>query len=127
MKGYKYMKLNYEALRAAMIQLQKEPMYPNMHDVIQNTINDGNFEPEDVQYAIKQAIDEGLLDGKNVNSLGDLPFPMVFDITPYGHKFIDSIADSSPWNIVKNELATNGIPVTIPSISRVVSKLFFDE
>lgn len=50
---------------------------------------------------------------------------VVQDITPDGHKFIDSISAEEPWAKVKQVLKEEGIPTTIPSISRTIAKLFF--
>lgn len=54
-----------------------------------------------------------------------MPYFVVQDITPDGHKFIDSISAEEPWAKVKQVLKEEGIPTTIPSISRTIAKLFF--
>lgn len=121
------MKLNYEALRAVMIEFQEAPLDPDVHSVIQSTITKYGYSPEDVQYAVKQAIDKQLLDGEILPTMGTWPVMIVSDITPYGHEFIDSIVPDGAWDKVKSELITNGVPVTIPTITRAIARLFFDK
>lgn len=121
------MKINYEVLRQVMINFQDAPLNPNVYEVVQQTIEQMGCSQLDAYYAVKQSIDEGLLSGKYEQTLGSNFIFIVSDITPYGHRFIDSISPTTSWNKVKNELVENGIPITIPSISRAIAKFFFNE
>lgn len=127
MKGECVLKLNYEALRAVMIEFQEAPLNPDVHNVVQSTINKYGFTTDDILYAVKQAIDEGLLSGHTQQTVAKWPVMFVSDITPDGHKFLDSIIPETAWNKVKSELITNGIPMTIPTITRTIAKLFLDK
>ncbi len=100
------MKLNYEALRQVMLTVQDKSLNPNPIEIV----ND---------------VDSKLIDGKAEADLSGMLYFVVQDITPDGHKFIDSISAEEPWAKVKQVLKEEGIPTTIPSISRTIAKLFF--
>ncbi|MFC6290632.1 DUF2513 domain-containing protein [Levilactobacillus angrenensis] len=118
------MKINYNALRSTMVTFQSEPMNPNVEDVIDKTIAEG-FTREDVTYAVKQAIDSGLLQGNIMSTLSGSLFFTVSDITPQGHQFIDAITEDTHWNRVKSFLKEEGLPLTVGTISKAIAKIFF--
>lgn len=118
------MKLNYEALRQVMLTVQDKSLNPNPIEIV-NDVTEKGFTQSDASYALKQAIDSRLIDGKAEADLSGMLYFVVQDITPDGHKFIDSISAEEPWAKVKQVLKEEGIPTTIPSISRTIAKLFF--
>lgn len=119
-------KLNYEALRSAMLAFQEAPMNPDIDAIVLHLHKQG-FDTEDVSYAIKQAIDSGLLSGESEDDYDGTMFLTVSDITPQGHQFIDSIVQDTHWNRVKQCIQEDGLPVTIPTISRAIAKVFLDK
>ena len=102
MKGVNILKLNYEALRAVMIEFQEAPLNPDVHSVVQSTINKYGFATDDILYAVKQAIDEGLLSGHTQQTVAKWPVMFASDITTARHKFLASIIPDTAWNKVKS-------------------------
>lgn len=45
------------------------------------------------------------------------------DITPLGHKFIDSITDENNWHKAKEYLKENKLPLTVSVISRAIARV----
>lgn len=117
------MKLNYEVLRQVMIEMQNLPTHPQASVVIKNVVDKG-YSQSDAVYSLKQAIDAGLIEGSVDTDLSNTYYFYLRDITPEGHRFIDSISEETHWNKVKNVLKEEGIPVTIPAITRTIAKLF---
>lgn len=117
------MKLNYEALRQVMLEMQNLSIRPDPAVLISSVVKKG-FSKEDVIYSLKQAVDSGLIDGKASTDLSGMFYFDLRDITPKGHQFIDSILEDTNWNKVKTVLKEEGIPVTIPAITRTIAKLF---
>lgn len=117
------MKLNYEALRQVMIEMQDLPPRPRESVLIQNVINKG-YSQSDAIYSLKQAIDAGLIEGSVHTDFSNTYYFDLRDITPEGHQFIDSILKDTHWNKVKTALKEEGIPVTIPAITRTIAKIF---
>ena len=117
------MKLNYEALRQVMIEMQSLSVRPDPVVLVSLVIKKG-FSKDDAMYSLKQAIDAGLIDGKASIDLSNTYFSDLRDITPEGHRFIDSISEDTHWNKVKTVLKEEGIPMTIPAISRTIAKIF---
>ena len=117
------MKLNYEVLRQVMIEMQSLPTHPQASVVIENLVAK-DYSRSDIKYSLKQAIDAGLIEGSVDTDLSNTYYFYLRDITPEGHRFIDSISEETHWNKVKNVLKEEGIPVTIPAITRTIAKLF---
>lgn len=117
------MKLNYEALRQVMIEMQDQPLHPEESTIVNNVVKKG-FSQNDVIYSLKQAVDAGLIEGSVESDLSNNFYFDLRDITPAGHQFIDSILEDTYWNKVKNVLKEEGIPMTVPSITRTIAKLF---
>lgn len=117
------MKLNYEALRQLMIEMQNQPPCPSESTIVSNVVKKG-FSQNDAIYSLKQAIDAGLIDGSVKTDFSNTYYFDLRDITPAGHQFIDSILEDTYWNKVKTVIKEEGIPVTIPSITRTIAKLF---
>lgn len=107
-----------------MLAVQAKPLNPNPIEIVNDVVEKG-YSIEDASYALKQAIDSKLIDGKAEADLSGMLYFVVQDITPDGHKFIDSISAEEPWAKVKQVLKEEGIPTTIPSITRTIAKLFF--
>lgn len=117
--------LNKEALRQDLLAMQQLPLQPKGTDVIELALqnSEGLFNEDEALYALKQAIDAHLVDGKfSWTGLG----PSIFlkDITPEGHNFIDSLADPSHWQMVKDELKKQSLPVTVATIAKIITSLF---
>ncbi len=117
------MKLNYEALRQVMIEMQNQPLRPKQSTIVNNVVKKG-FSQSDAIYSLKQAIDAGLIDGSVEADFSNTYYFDLRDITPAGHQFIDSILEDTYWNKVKNVLKEEGIPITVPSITRTIAKIF---
>lgn len=107
-----------------MLAVQAKPLNPNPIEIVNDVVEKG-YSIEDTSYALKQAIDNQLVDGEIEVDLSGMMYFILRDITPNGHKFIDSISEDEPWTKVKQVLKEDGIPTTIPSITRTIAKLFF--
>lgn len=106
-----------------MIEMQSLSVRPDPVVLVSLVIKKG-FSKDDAMYSLKQAIDAGLIDGKASIDLSNTYFFDLRDITPEGHRFIDSISEDTHWNKVKTVLKEEGIPMTIPAISRTIDKIF---
>lgn len=117
------MRLNYEALRQVMIEMQNQPLHPNASTIVNNVVKNG-YSKSDTVYSLKQAVDAGLIDGSVTAGVSNTYYFNLRDITPQGHQFIDSILKDTYWNRVKAELKKEGIPMTVPAIVRTIANLF---
>ncbi|TEU20842.1 DUF2513 domain-containing protein [Oenococcus oeni] len=124
------MKLNKEALRQMMIILQRLPIEPDTiltNKAIDESSKETGIVRIDYFYALKQAIDYGLVEGERFNYFED-PLDLdarnflIKDITPVGHEFIDSITDEANWHKVKEYLKENKLPLTVSMISRAIAR-----
>lgn len=117
--------LNKEALRQDLLAMQQLPLQPKYEDVIEIALenSDGLFSEDEAVYALKQAIDSNLIDGKFTWTTLSLAI-FLKDLTPAGHNFIDSIAKPSHWEKVKDELKKQSLPVTVATITKIITSLF---
>lgn len=119
------MKLNIEALRIIMLVIQDSPMNVKDSYIIEKAIAQSDFEPEELNYALKQSIDAGLVDGSiHPTKLGNLIF--IRDITPLGHQFIDSITTDKHWAKIKDYILDKGLPMTVPTVLSAIKSIFFN-
>lgn len=117
--------LNKEALRQDLLAMQQLPLQPKYTDVIEIALqnSEGLFSKDEALYALKQAIDGHLIDGKFTWTTLNLAI-FLKDLTPEGHNFIDALAKPKHWEQVKNELKKQSLPVTVATITKVITSLF---
>lgn len=117
------MKMNYEALRSLLKHVQDQPLVFDEYTVLDLVVADGFSESEAI-YAMKQAIDQDLLAGRYEQMMDRQFVFIVSDLTPSGHRFIESIESDTHWNRVKESIKEDGLPMTLPTITKTIAKVF---
>lgn len=123
------MKLNPDSVRAVLLYVEKFQTFDtrlSSFEIAQNIFkNDGicNGSEDDLIYAVKQLVDNCMIDAFKVNLAGSTtPNFIIKDITPIGHEFIANIHDDNAWNKTKEKAKTIG-SWSITTLSEIAKQL----
>lgn len=114
------MKLNYECIRDIMLYLE-EKLELNKAMYLKNI--DIDYSVEDIKYSILKLkeidyIDVHIVDADGVAILNAI----IFDITFYGHEFLNTIRPMTVWEKTK-EISTKVGVTTISSLTQIASQI----
>lgn len=121
------MQINPDCVRDIMLVAEKAPFGKFLRCRDLSSLLPNQYSENDIQYACLQLEQGKLLDVKVVNK--NLPHSppkavLIRDITPEGHKFLDSIRKDTAWGKVKEFVKKNGVqslPVLIQLVDQYLS------
>lgn len=114
------MKLNYDCIRDVMLYLE-ENLELNNTVHLENIVID--YSAEDINYSILKLEEIGYIKAHIVNADGIVAFTaIIFDITFYGHEFLNTVRPKTVWENTK-EISTKIGVNTISSLTQIASQI----
>ncbi len=114
------MKLNYDCIRDVMLYLE-ENLELNNTVRLENIVID--YSSEDIKYSILKLEEIGYIKAHITNADGIVAFTaIIFDITFYGHEFLNTVRPKTVWENTKEISGTLGIK-SISAFSQIASQI----
>ena len=120
MKGGEYMKLNYDCIRDIMLYLE-ENLELNNIVYLENIKID--YSDNDIKYSILKLEEIDYIKARIVKADGvAILDAIIFDITFYGHEFLNTVRPKTVWENTK-EISTKIGVNTISSLTQIASQI----
>ena len=120
MKGGEYMKLNYDCIRDIMLYLE-ENLELNNIVYLENIKID--YSDNDIKYSILKLEEIDYIKARIIKADGvAILDAIIFDITFYGHEFLNTVRPKTVWENTK-EISTKIGVNTLSSLTQIASQI----
>lgn len=120
MKGGGYMKLNYDCIRDIMLYLEENL---ELNDIVYLENIKIDYSDNDIKYSILKLEEIDYIKARIVKADGvAILDAIIFDITFYGHEFLNTVRPKTVWENTK-EISTKIGVNTISSLTQIASQI----
>ena len=100
------MKMDPELCRKILLYVEENDGPPTKVEI-------AGYSAQEMGYNVKQLVLEGLLDATDATHRDNLGAYLVKNLTPEGHRFLNTAKDENVWKRTLRALEKNAIPITL--------------